>query len=109
MEHPLGTVKHVQSIHQILQHLLQNMVQHAQAMLLISCCVGIHGKPVCAAIHFMSGNGEVICACCSLMARVQALDALRATLKDYIKASGLAIVMNEEKASACPQLSVSCA
>ena len=34
---------------------------------------------------------------CSLMARVQALDALRATYNVYIKTTGLAILMDEEK------------
>ena len=33
------------------------------------------------------------------MARVQALDALRATFNSYIKTTGLAILMDEEKVS----------
>ena len=39
---------------------------------------------------------------CSLLQRIQALDALRAAFKDYIKVTGLAIIMDEEKVLLLP-------
>ena len=39
---------------------------------------------------------------CSLLVRVKSLDVLRAAFKDYIKVSGLAIIMDEEKACPAP-------
>ena len=37
-----------------------------------------------------------------LAGRVGALDALRAAFREYIKAMGLALIMDEEKVSVCP-------